>query len=94
MYDPDTGEFTCDCCGEPIGNINGNYNYFALIRTKYCKNCKERCRRDQVRQAVQAFRERNRKERKLKDEKLSLLEEENKLLRERLINLKNEQEEI
>lgn len=93
MYDSRTGEIVCDVCGDPIGNINGNGNFFALIRTKYCDNCRTRARRDQVRQAVRDFRDRNQKERKLKDERLKLLEEENELLRERVIELKNNQEE-
>ncbi|MBP5432169.1 hypothetical protein [Ruminococcus sp.] len=92
MYDSRTGEIVCDVCGDPIGNINGNGNFFALIRTKYCDNCRTRARRDQVRQAVRDFRDRNQKERKLKDERLKLLEEENELLRERVIELKNNQE--
>ena len=92
MYDSRTGEIVCDVCGDPIGNINGNGNFFALIRTKYCDNCRTRARRDQVRQAVRDFRDRNQKERKLKDERLKLLEEEIELLRERVIELKNNQE--
>jgi hypothetical protein len=93
MYNKKTGDVVCDWCGDLIGNINGDYNFFSLIRTKYCKNCKKVVYPEQVRAASRAYRKRKRTERKLKDEKLTLLEEENRLLRERVRELKNNQEE-
>ncbi len=94
MYNKKTGDVVCDWCGDLIGNINGDYNFFSLIRTKYCKKCKKVVYPEQVRAASRAYRKRQRQMHKLEKEKLSLLEEENRLLRERIITMKNEQEEI
>jgi len=84
MYDPETGKVTCSRCGTEIGNINGDGNFFALIRQKWCPNCKSIARRESLRLAQKAFRERKKRQRKLEKTKLELLEEENKILRERI----------
>lgn len=88
MFNPKTGEVRCSICGTSIGNINGDGNYFALIRTKYCPACKEPVRRDQNRLAQKAKRQRDKQARKLTDERLKLLAEENNLLREQIKNLR------
>jgi endogenous inhibitor of DNA gyrase (YacG/DUF329 family) len=88
MYNPKTGEVRCSICGTEIGNINGDGNFFALIRTKYCPTCKEPIRRDQNRLAQRAKRSRDKQVRKLKDEQLKLLTEENNLLREQIKELR------
>jgi hypothetical protein len=88
MYDAKSGNVICDRCGSFIGNINGDGNFFALIRTKYCPTCKEPIRRDQNRLAQRAKRSRDKQVRKLKDEQLKLLTEENDLLREQIKNLR------
>ena len=92
MYDPRTGEVTCDWCGCPIGNINGDYNYFALIRTKYCKKCGDFAHKESVRAAVQAYRRRQKKIKKLTDEKIELLIKENELLRQRIQRMSEDNE--
>lgn len=88
MYDAKSGNVICDRCGSFIGNINGDGNFFALIRTKYCPACKEPVRRDQSRLAQKAKRQRDKQARKLTDERLKLLAEENNLLREQIKNLR------
>ena len=88
MFDPKTGEVRCSICGTSIGNINGDGNYFALIRTKYCPACKEPVRRDQNRLAQKAKRLRDKQARKLTDERLRLLVEENNLLRKQIKELR------
>lgn len=88
MFNPKTGEVRCSICGTSIGNINGDGNYFALIRTKYCPACKEPVRRDQNRLAQKAKRQRDKQARKLTDERLKLLAEENNLLREQIKELR------
>lgn len=93
MYDPKTGVVTCSECGAFIGDTNGEGNFFSLIATKYCPECKAWRHKESIVAASRAYRKRKRTERKLKDEKLTLLEEENRLLRERVRELKNNQEE-
>lgn len=88
MYDAKSGNVICDRCGSFIGNINGDGNFFALIRTKYCPVCKEPVRRDQNRLAQQAKRHRERQARKLVKEQNDLLKQENELLREQIRNLR------
>ena len=88
MYDARSGNVLCDRCGSLIGNINGDGNYFALIRTKYCPVCKEPIRREQKRLVNQANRRKKRQARKLVKEQNDLLKQENKLLREQIRNLR------
>lgn len=94
MYDTKTGVVTCSECGAFIGDTNGEGNFFSLIATKYCPECKAWRHRESIVAASRAYRKRQRQMHKLEKEKLSLLEEENRLLRERIITMKNEQEEI
>lgn len=93
MYNKQTGDVVCDWCGEFIGNINGDYNFFSLIKVKYCPKCKEFVHKQQIISASKAYRRRKKAEKKALEEKVKLLEQENKLLRERNISLKNNQEE-
>lgn len=92
MYNNQTGDVVCDWCGEFIGNINGDYNFFSLIKIKYCPKCKEYVHKQQIISASKAYRRRKKAERKELENKLAELERENKLLRERTISMKNNQE--
>lgn len=92
MYDPKTGEVVCDWCGDPIGNINGDYNYFALIRTKYCSKCGTFARKESVRSAVKAYRRRQKKIKKLTNEKIELITRENELLRQKIRKMSEDNE--
>lgn len=84
MYDAKTGEVLCDVCGEPIGNINGDDNFFALIRKKYCDKHRDDAYHFYHREAQRAYRKRKKREKKLLVERLDLLAQENELLRQRL----------
>ena len=88
MYDPRTGNVYCDWCHALLGNINGEGNYFALIRLKYCPECRAFARSESNRAAQRAYRQRKRQEKEQLATKLELLEEENRLLRERVKELR------
>lgn len=88
MYDAQSGNVYCDWCHALLGNINGEGNYFALIRTKYCPKCKTFARSESNRAAQRAYRKRKRLEKQQLEIKLDLLEEENRLLRERVKELR------
>lgn len=88
MYDPRTGNVYCDWCRALLGNINGEGNYYALIRLKYCPECRTFARSESNRAAQRAYRQRKRQEKKQLATKLELLEEENRLLRERVKELR------
>lgn len=94
-YKSETGDVICSRCGAWIGNINGDGNYFALIRTKYCPACRAPAKRETDRLAQKAKRARDRREKQLMKSKCDLLEEENELLRNRIKKLRrNQYEEI
>lgn len=88
MYDVKSGNVICDRCGRFIGNINGDGNFFALIRTKYCPECKEPVHREQKRIFEREKRHRQRQARKLVKEQNDLLKQENNLLREQIKELR------
>lgn len=87
-YKPETGDIVCSRCGEWIGNINSDQNYFALIRTKYCPGCKGPAKRESNRLAQRAKRQRDKQEKKLMKTKCELLSEENELLRKQIKELR------
>ena len=90
MYDAATGDVRCDWCGDFLGNINGDGNYFSLIRRKYCKTCGTLARSESNRAAQQAFRYRKKLEKEQLKIKAELLEEENQLLREQIKELRRQ----
>lgn len=92
MYRPETGDVVCSRCGAWIGNINGDGNFFALIRTKYCPDCREPAKRETNRLAQRAKRLRDRRQKQLIKTKCELLEEENELLRKRIKELRRNKE--
>lgn len=90
MYDRVSGDVRCDWCGAFLGNINGDGNFFSLIRRKYCGECGKVARSESIRAAQQAFRRRKRLEKEQLKIKAELLEEENQLLREHIKELKRQ----
>lgn len=94
MYNADSGEVVCDRCGFLIGNINGDGNFYSLIRTMYCDECKEPVRRESHRLAQRAYRKRKKLEKKAEKTKLQLLTEENELLRNKIIQLREEGQNV
>lgn len=79
----------CSRCGVEISNIY-TADYYAHIRVKYCDQCREIVTKEQTAARVKALRRRRRERNKLLDDRLELLEEENRLLRERIIQLREE----
>lgn len=77
----------CCRCGTVISDIN-TADYYSHIRIKYCDTCREQVKREQSAMRVKALRQRRRARNKLLDERLLLLEEENRLLRERITELR------
>lgn len=89
MYKAESGEVFCDRCGSLIGNINGDGNFYALIRAKYCSVCRESANKESHRLAQQAFRRRKKLEKKAVETKIELLTQENELLRKRIAELRS-----
>ena len=70
------------CNREIISNLhNENTDYYSHIRIKYCDTCRKIVEKEQAAERLKRWRATKKKEEKLKDEKISLLEEENEILR-------------
>lgn len=82
------GDVICEGCRTILGNINGDYNYFRMIRLKYCPECKLDADRQRKAEWARERRRVERQKKKLESEKLKLLEQENELLRKRIMELK------
>ena len=85
------GDVICKRCFKYIGNYNtGDGNYYSLIATKYCKDCKRIVKNEQSRMS----RHNSSHGRKLLVDKLiektGLLEQENEALREIVLNLQEQ----
>lgn len=81
----------CCRCGAKISDIN-TADYYSHIRIKYCPECRDAAEQEQTALRVKALRKRRRAKNKLLDERLQLLEQENELLRNRVIELREETE--
>ena len=79
----------CRCCGILISDIN-SADYFRHISIKYCPTCKDTIKHYQGAERQYNFRQRKKKLDKLRDERLQLLAEENELLRQRILQLREE----
>lgn len=79
----------CTRCGVKISDIN-TADYYSHIRIKYCDVCRERANQEQTLLRVHALRKRRREKNKLLDTQLELLKEENALLRDRIIELREQ----
>lgn len=89
MYNPSTGDVTCSRCGTYIGNINGDDNFFALIKIKWCPMCKISARKESLRIAQSAYRKRKKENQKLTKKRDELLEKENEKLRQQIAELRS-----
>ena len=92
------GNVTCDICEKYLGNINGDGDYFALIRTKRCPDCqafftkeKKRAWNQEKRRKDKALKKETKDELKELREIVEGLKEENQLLHKRINQLKDEQ---
>lgn len=70
------------CNREIISNLhNENTDYYSHIRIKYCDACRQIVAKEQAAERLKRWRANKKQEEKLKDEKITLLEQENEILR-------------
>lgn len=79
----------CVCCGAFISDIN-SADFYSHIRIKYCGDCRKTMSLFQGRNRVQEYRQRQRKIKKLTEDRLNLLQRENELLRQRITKLEGD----
>lgn len=90
------GDKFCNICHCWIGNYNtgetpeGEKSYYSIIRSKYCTKCRPLVISSQTNLRLHNMRQRNKQIRKAERTRLELLEEENRLLRERIIKLRED----
>ncbi|SFX69953.1 hypothetical protein [Ruminococcus sp. XPD3002] len=83
----------CIICGQWIGNHDtgatpyGKKSYYSIIRAKYCDECRPMIIDQQMNIRLHNLRQRQKYERRELKEKLSLTQEENELLRKRVMQL-------
>jgi hypothetical protein len=79
----------CECCGKFISDINNN-DYYSHISKKYCSACSDKVKKQKNLEQVKAYRKRKKQKDKFRDEQLELLQEENELLRKKIIQLRED----
>lgn len=77
----------CQVCNKLISNINQN-DFYSFIRIKYCDTCRQEVKRQQTLARVHALRERKKQIDIERNTQLELLKQENELLRQNIIRLK------
>lgn len=86
----------CKRCGKIISDINSS-DWYSHIRIQYCDACRKQSDREKTAIRVAKLRERKRQKDKFRDKELELmrernklLEEENEILRQGIIKLREE----
>lgn len=86
----------CKRCGKIISDINSS-DWYSHIRVQYCDACRKQSDREKTAIRVAKLRERKRQKDKFRDkelelmkQKVAMLEEENELIRQRLIKSREE----
>ena len=79
----------CQYCGKCISDINES-DYFSHISIKYCSDCSDKAKKEKNLARVKAYRQRKKIKDKFRDEQLKLLQEENELLRKKIIQLRED----
>ncbi len=81
----------CKRCGKIISDINSS-DWYSHIRIQYCDACRKQSDREKTAIRVAKLRERKRQKDKFRDkelelmrERVAILEEENELIRQRII---------
>ena len=70
------------CNREIISNLhNESTDYYSHIRIKYCDACRKIVEKEQAAERLKRWRANKKQEEKLKDDKITLLEQENEILR-------------
>ncbi len=83
----------CQICGVLISDINApGTDYYRHIPIKYCDHCRDMMNHLQGAARQRDYRQRKKKIRKLQDERLQLLSEENELLKQYIIRLREQVE--
>lgn len=86
----------CKVCGIWIGNHEtgltpwGNRSYFSIIRKKYCDECRPMMISQQTALRLHNLRHRNKQIKSAEKTRISLLEEENNLLRLQIMELRKD----
>ena len=88
----------CKRCGKIISDVNSS-DWYSHIRVQYCDVCRKQSDREKTAIRVAKLRERKRQKDKFRDRELELmkernqlLQEENEILRQKIINLREENE--
>ncbi|MDD7184692.1 MAG: hypothetical protein PUH54_03330 [Oscillospiraceae bacterium] len=88
----------CKRCGKIISDINSS-DWYSHIRIQYCDACRKQSDREKTAIRVAKLRERKRQKDKFRDkelelmrERVAILEEENELIRQRLIKSREEKQ--
>lgn len=77
----------CQVCNKLISNIDQS-DFYSFIRIKYCDNCRAEVKRQQTLARVHALRQRKKQIEIERNTQLELLKQENELLRQNIIRLK------
>ncbi len=77
----------CKRCGDKISDISTT-DWYRHLSVKYCEICRKESDREKTALRVYNLRQRKKQKDKFRDEKLALLEEENELLRKRVLQLR------
>lgn len=77
----------CKRCGVVI-SVSENSDWYSHMSKKYCDECRRQSDRKKTALRVAALRQRKKQKEHFRDEQLALLKEENKLLRNRVIELR------
>ena len=77
----------CQVCNKLICNIDQS-DFYSFIRVKYCENCRAEVKRKQTLARVHALRQRKKQIDVERNTQLELLKQENELLRQNIIRLK------
>ena len=88
----------CKRCGKIISDINSS-DWYSHIRIQYCDACRKQSDREKTAIRVAELRKRKRQKDKFRDkelelmrERVAILEEENELIRQRLIKSREEKQ--
>ena len=79
----------CKSCGVKISDINQD-DWYRHMSVKYCSECRKESDRRKTALRVNNLRQRKKEKDKFRDEQLKLYAEENELLRQRVIQLREE----
>ena len=88
----------CKRCGKIISDVS-SADWYSHIRVQYCESCRKKSDREKTAIRVAELRKRKRQKDKFRDRELELmkernqlLQEENEILRQKIINLREENE--